>query len=309
MADFSVTVSGDVYTLQVIALACDEVKELVEDNIDDLESAYEEIRDTADDNDCLHDFNFLKEGEDREIKVEDEDGNELEGDPDNYIQVKSLIPREEYKGDEEDYQNEEVANYDKLKALKPDDDYCSGYLTNAIKKAVKGTKKNLVENLVLECMKEYGEGTQFLLVYGGPTEHCYYQMDIEDDDNDEVDAYDVFLPSIERYFRVGNVDFFADSLADHVIYNGTIYGAGDFMGNNYVSDPQFQLVDANLKPIGAVEQEEDEESESEPAPADNSLDGRLASLQADVDNQLSKLQADVDKQLGDITSALDDLLK
>lgn len=250
MPNFSVTVSGDVHTLQVIALACDELKELVEDNKDDLESVYEEIRDTADDNDCLHDFNFLNEGEAREIKVEDEDGNESEGDPDNYIQIKSLTPREEYKYDDEDYQNEEVANYDKLKALKPDDDYCSGYLANAIKKAVKGTDKTVVENLVLECMKEYGEGTQFLLVYGDPTENCYYQMDIEDDDNDEVDANDVFLPGTEGGFHVGNTDFYADSLADHVIYNGTVYGAADFMGNNYVSDPKFQLVDANLNPVG-----------------------------------------------------------
>lgn len=250
MANFNVMASSEaVRHLWILAIESDYEKELVADNIDDLESVFSELQDET----TGAKFSFFADTDEVSVKVEYEDGAEFNGDSDNCFAVKPLTPREEFDGDDNDYEYE-LDNHEDLKKLKFYEEYyggCEPPVAEAIKKAVKGTDKNFLENLILAVTKKYDKNTKFLLC-SVTTNFEWYLTEIEDEEERDDKNDEVFFLNVEdSELNIGDFEFHADRLADHVIYKDTVYGHTEETENEtyYIDDMQFQLIDANLNPV------------------------------------------------------------
>ena len=246
--NYHVEVSGDVYSLQIIALD-DEYLKFVGENVDNLESVYQEFRDKADDSDWLVEFNFLSEEGLRKMTIYDDDGENLDCDIDNYLNISSYPEAVDYFKThstpvDDDYYDEykKVIGIEKLKC----GEYGSTYIEKAIKKIVDKKEYNFIEALIKVVVDEFGSDKNYLLIYGKRQERSSYIYELVDKVCEEYDEDSLMLFGSGTYSN-GEIEMEVDSIADSIIYKGYFYGACDIYENHYIEDPVFQIVDSDLK--------------------------------------------------------------
>lgn len=258
----------EVLCIQVIPLkrtgSSNEAKamKLVEANIGNLAKAYEKIiklRWFSPET-----FHFFSKESSWEIKSVDEEDREKDLPVGAFktIAARPLVPREKFQGSDEEYQKE-VENFETLKKLKTD--YANDSVKAAIKKSVKG--KNFMETLLLTEMSSHDEDTKFLLVYGKSLSGEFSTDEIRRVRNKETGKLEIgpvcLLNVQDSHLKVGQIDFRADFLADHIIYGLRV---DDSSSSYELSNPQFQLVDINLNPISSLTEETESTKKKKPTP-------------------------------------------
>lgn len=259
----------EVLCIQVIPLkrtgSSNEAKamKLVEANIGNLAKAYEKIIKLRWFSPKT--FHFFSKESSWEIKSVDEEDREkdLPAGAFKTIVARPLVPREKFQGSDEEYQKE-VENFETLKKLKTD--YANDSVKAAIKKSVKG--KNFMETLLLTEMSSHDEDTKFLLVYGKSLSGEFSTDEIRRVRNKETGKLEIgpvcLLNVQDSHLKVGQIDFRADFLADHIIYGLRV---DDDSSSSYeLSNPQFQLVDINLNPISSLTEETESTKKKKPTP-------------------------------------------